>query len=340
MNSIYTELCSIFLLLFVLADYYTKYSGKIKYKSFLWIVFCLSILMLSIINIFNYIGVLTFVSNIIVIIPIIIHLIHIDKNYILKDKSILNIRYLIVYFVLYMLTTVYFISGNYFNNVILYILTIIPLIYFVTKVIANRITFEKRIYYLILFPSLGGLIDILFNTQGFLTFFYSLSALFSYIFMHDMAINRDSLTGANNRRYLDSYVYSSDKKYAVYMIDIDDFKKTNDTYGHDKGDNVLVDLVEILKSSVRTTDSVIRTGGDEFVIIAAMKNDNDIKVIYNRINDNIKKHNQQNKIKISISIGYDLYSSHLDFNVFLDNIDKKMYRSKKAKKRNYEKENN
>jgi len=140
--------------------------------------------------------------------------------------------------------------------------------------------------------------------------------------------------------YLDAKIRSSSPKktFGAIMIDIDDFKKTNDTYGHDKGDIVLKDLVDILKSSVRTTDSVIRTGGDEFVIIAAIKYENDINIIYNRINDNIKKYNSVNKIKISLSIGYDIYSSNLNFNEFLVNVDKKMYRIKRAKKRENEKE--
>ncbi len=352
MNPIYTELCSIFLLLFVLTDYYIKISKKIKFSSKIFSLECISILFLTIINILFYIFdktylILTF--YIFMIVPIIIHAIIIDRINISKEKDILSIRYSLIYFIGYSFIIVYCyligVLNSSLNNLnefryLICILNFIPLIYVSIKLLVYRLITEKRIIYMLILPLVGGIACIIFKKADFLTFIYSISNLFIYIYMHDIIINKDSLTGANNRRYLDSYVYSNDRKYAVYMIDVDDFKKINDTYGHEKGDNVLKDLVELLKLSVRTTDSVIRTGGDEFVIIAAMKNDNDIKIIYNRIKDNINKYNKKNKIKINLSIGYDLYSSHLDFSVFLDKIDKEMYKNKKAKKKKYEKENN
>ena len=343
MNSISTELCSIFLLLFIMIDCNSKYSKKTNFNSNLFLLECVSILFLAIMNILIYIfdnnHILLLAYFISMIIPLIIHSIFINNNYISKDIKINNS--LLLYFVLYTIIIAYcYLIGelnrslNYLNEFryLIFALNFIPILYIYIKSFINHINVEKRIYFLLLLPMVGEILNIFFKEIDFITFIYSMSLLFLYIYMHDMIINKDSLTGANNRRYLDSYVYLNDRKYAVYMIDIDDFKKTNDTYGHDKGDKVLKDLVEILKSSVRTTDSVIRTGGDEFVIIAAMKNDNDINIIYDRIKDNIKKYNNENKIKISLSIGYDLYASHLDFNIFLDNIDKKMYVNKREKK--------
>lgn len=55
------------------------------------------------------------------------------------------------------------------------------------------------------------------------------------------------------------------KKYALFMIDVDNFKDVNDTMGHVFGDKILIELAECLKSNFRKTDIVGRVGGDEFI---------------------------------------------------------------------------
>jgi len=84
----------------------------------------------------------------------------------------------------------------------------------------------------------------------------------------------DPLTGAFNRRYgTERLVEAFDrhKRYAspatVLMIDIDHFKKVNDTYGHDVGDIVLQDLAKLLRAQVRAVDMVARWGGEEFLVL-------------------------------------------------------------------------
>lgn len=85
---------------------------------------------------------------------------------------------------------------------------------------------------------------------------------------------RDPMTGLNNRRFLEEYVEtlvaSVQRKRthaAILMLDLDYFKMVNDTYGHDAGDAVLKALSTVLKQSVRSSDLVIRYGGEEFLII-------------------------------------------------------------------------
>ena len=84
----------------------------------------------------------------------------------------------------------------------------------------------------------------------------------------------DDLTGVLNRRYLyDRLHYEVEmaerENTSLWMavIDIDDFKAINDTYGHLEGDNILREVASIFRRSVRATDKVIRFGGDEFVIL-------------------------------------------------------------------------
>lgn len=84
----------------------------------------------------------------------------------------------------------------------------------------------------------------------------------------------DAMTGLRNRRFLEEYsetLVNQCKRrgtsMTLIMMDLDYFKKVNDTYGHDVGDSILIDLANILKAHVRESDLVIRYGGEEFLII-------------------------------------------------------------------------
>ncbi|MGE5503362.1 MAG: diguanylate cyclase [Actinomycetota bacterium] len=85
---------------------------------------------------------------------------------------------------------------------------------------------------------------------------------------------RDPMTGLNNRRFLEEYVDTliaaqqrRKSALAILMLDLDYFKMVNDTYGHDAGDAVIKALAKVLRQSVRTSDLVIRYGGEEFLIV-------------------------------------------------------------------------
>ena len=77
----------------------------------------------------------------------------------------------------------------------------------------------------------------------------------------------DALTGAYNRQYYDEQLAALPGEYAVGYIDLDRFKEINDTWGHHAGDLALKAVVEAMQSCVRDTDSVVRFGGDEFVVV-------------------------------------------------------------------------
>jgi len=85
---------------------------------------------------------------------------------------------------------------------------------------------------------------------------------------------RDSLTGWFNRRYMEetlgreiSRAARNRRPLAIIMLDVDNFKQFNDTFGHEAGDLALQNLCETLKSHVRNEDVACRLGGDEFVIV-------------------------------------------------------------------------
>ncbi len=85
---------------------------------------------------------------------------------------------------------------------------------------------------------------------------------------------RDPMTGLHNRRFLEEYVetlvasvHRRKSVVSILMVDVDFFKKVNDTYGHDAGDSVLKAVAKTLRQTVRASDMVIRYGGEEFMVI-------------------------------------------------------------------------
>ncbi len=91
---------------------------------------------------------------------------------------------------------------------------------------------------------------------------------------HSQVLARtDALTGFGNRRAMTELIHReiarsirSKESFSIAMLDIDHFKKINDTYGHNVGDQALVHLAKVAKSSVRETDEICRYGGEEFVV--------------------------------------------------------------------------
>jgi diguanylate cyclase (GGDEF)-like protein len=85
---------------------------------------------------------------------------------------------------------------------------------------------------------------------------------------------RDGMTGLYNRRFLEEFidqvmnqVARENETYSVLMLDVDFFKMVNDTYGHDVGDKVIVEIGKVLKENIREADLAIRYGGEEFVVM-------------------------------------------------------------------------
>lgn len=152
------------------------------------------------------------------------------------------------------------------------------------------------------------------------------SIVYPYVTSRDKAYDRvnylahhDELTGLYNRRSIVNCVYNKidytkNNNIVLFLIDIDNFKELNDTYGHIYGDEVLKQVSNKLKQSLREDDKVLnmpgyiigRQGGDEFLIILYnLNNTRNIKQIAERIiyqlNENIIINNR--KIKIDCSIG-------------------------------------
>ena len=91
--------------------------------------------------------------------------------------------------------------------------------------------------------------------------------LLSEISGYNDKLYKDALTGVYNRRYFEEKIKATRFSAGVAMIDLDDFKIYNDTYGHEAGDMVLDTVVQIIKKNIRKSDILIRYGGDEFLLL-------------------------------------------------------------------------
>lgn len=118
----------------------------------------------------------------------------------------------------------------------------------------------------------------------------------------------DNLTGLYSRSYLDEQITKMQKKDfcgALILVDVDDFKKINDTYGHQVGDQVLIQVGEIIKSSIRESDIAARWGGEELAIYLPLSKLEHTMKVAERIRISIYN---ETKPRVSVSCGLSLWS--------------------------------
>ncbi|MGG1637611.1 sensor domain-containing diguanylate cyclase [Paenibacillus sp. FSL K6-3182] len=171
-----------------------------------------------------------------------------------------------------------------------------------------------------------------------LGFLQSMAAFFGYILDLENASVTDSLTGLYNRRYLSHLDHAgSDKQFSVMFIDIDDFKEVNDSFGHDFGDLLLLQISKRLKQDVRKTDILVRYGGDEFVICFQHLVDNqDIDFVASKIKKSIDEPFTINGHIIHISASIGISSTHgtaSTLKELISNADLAMYDNKQNEKK-------
>lgn len=115
----------------------------------------------------------------------------------------------------------------------------------------------------------------------------------------------DVLTGIYNRRFFEEKIKNMEDEAGIAVIDLDDFKLHNDTYGHSAGDAALITTANIIKKYIRKTDILIRYGGDEFLLILpSIKKhifEDKLKLIREKIHDTIVP--KYEKMQLSVSIG-------------------------------------
>jgi 3-deoxy-d-manno-octulosonic-acid transferase len=150
--------------------------------------------------------------------------------------------------------------------------------------------------------------------------------------------NRDFLTGVYNRRYfydaMDEYgkkINDSSELFAIAMLDIDYFKKINDTYGHDSGDKVLKFLAKILVDSTKGSDVITRFGGEEFcIVLKNISQEDAVKYFVElraRVANSVVRLKKE-EISFTISIGVTFGRCDFDVDELLKLADNALYKAK------------
>jgi diguanylate cyclase (GGDEF)-like protein len=149
----------------------------------------------------------------------------------------------------------------------------------------------------------------------------------------------DPLTGLSNRRLLEHHLKKAvlqakqGRKSAFVLMDLDNFKFVNDTLGHAVGDKVLVQLTEILKNQLRSSDLLARLGGDEFALLLEDKGDTDeAEIVAARMCQAVEEYRftyGNNSFHLGLSIGIVMIDGKAEPGMLLSEADSAMYSAKK-----------
>lgn len=161
-----------------------------------------------------------------------------------------------------------------------------------------------------LFPAIGVLLELFYrlttSSQGIV-----LGLLLTFSIVQSRKISRDPLTGLNNRNHLRHFLESQMKreftkgKLCLFVLDVDDFKHINDSFGHGEGDNALLTVASVLKKvCVPEGYFFARFGGDEFNVVADIIDDVDASLFSKKLNDALVEVSASRPYKLKISVGY------------------------------------
>jgi len=153
----------------------------------------------------------------------------------------------------------------------------------------------------------------------------------------------DSLTNVFNHQFITEALKKKievAKRYkqelSILMLDLDNFKGVNDTYGHLVGDEVLIEVVEKIKACMRKADFLGRYGGEEFLLVLPRTDLEGASTLAERIRRNIEKSTfKEEDLKVTVSIGVTSYKSH-DCSDLINDADACMYRAKRLGKNRVE----
>ena len=172
------------------------------------------------------------------------------------------------------------------------------------------------------------------------SFFYDTSRRKAYQMMEEAngqlqeLATTDVLTKLRNRRYMEDQLLNAAGNHYIAMLDVDDFKKVNDQFGHDQGDKVLISLTQVLINNVSSKDVVGRWGGEEFIIIFAEPNLARLEETLKQLNQSVATENFDIERQVTISIGLARHNSckHRDS---LRAVDQALYNAKAYGKNTY-----
>lgn len=157
--------------------------------------------------------------------------------------------------------------------------------------------------------------------------------------LRDQAIH-DQLTGLYNRHYLEKILPKEAERAQRYghtlsflMLDINGFKEVNDTYSHAKGDKVLIEVADLLRDNLREPDTVVRYGGDEFLVLLPETGEGS-KVVVKKLKEKMEIWNEQTDtldFPLSFAIGSSNFDPEEELSIKdkISEADQNMYKDKK-----------
>ncbi len=156
-------------------------------------------------------------------------------------------------------------------------------------------------------------------------------------------VQTDQMTGALNRRGMNEVfareAARSDRHahpLSLAILDLDDFKAINDTYGHAFGDRALIHLVSTAKETLRPSDAIVRFGGEEFVILLPDADTEEAMLVIRRLQNNLVKHclvtDDEQLLPFTFSAGVASRSFSENQNALISRADNALYQAKRAGK--------
>jgi len=148
-------------------------------------------------------------------------------------------------------------------------------------------------------------------------------------------VTRDKLTSAYNREYFENNIHlliqsaqQDNLLLGLMIFDIDHFKEVNDTYGHNCGDNVLVDIVKVVSKNIRKDDILIRWGGEEFIILARIDSLEHLRNIAEHLRKRIEKYEFDEVNQLTCSFGVTLFDDEFTIKEIIKRADDGLYEAK------------
>ena len=168
-----------------------------------------------------------------------------------------------------------------------------------------------------------------------------LSFIFAYRTQHQHArleqlAAHDPLTSAYNRRVMAEELRKaaqdrrSGRIYSLLIMDLDHFKRINDSFGHSAGDQVLIDFVSIVRSMIRENDMLFRHGGEEFAILLPDTNQEGLRTIADAIQKAVFSKLSSPAGSVSVSIGGATLTASTNWEDWINRADEQLYLAKEA----------
>ena len=150
---------------------------------------------------------------------------------------------------------------------------------------------------------------------------------------YNTKLYHDALTGVYNRRYYEDIARNMSGPSGVAIMDLDDFKVHNDTYGHHGGDIALEVVADVVKGNIRKCDSLIRFGGDEFLLILANMPEKSLKKKLEKIRDQVHAAviHECPHLRVSVSVGGVVQGEHETMDSAVRRADRLLYHAKATK---------